>query len=71
MYFLIKLQLPYIELHFHVDNDEFGSIKRIESIINNIPDKTIPVYIHKNMYPGEKDFGVPLTRIQESIYKLR
>ena len=40
-------------------------------MINKIPDKTIPVFIHKNTYPGEKDFGVPITKINESIGQLR
>ena len=71
MHFLIKLQLPYIELHFYTDNDKYGTIDRIRNIMNRIPDKTIPIYIHKNIYPKEKDFGVPLNKINESIYKLR
>ena len=39
--------------------------------MNIIPDKTIPVNIHKNTYPGEKDFGVDLKHINESVLKLR
>ena len=30
----------------------------------------INVYIHRNSYPGEKDFGVPINKIQESVYKV-
>lgn len=71
MYFLINMQLPYIELHFYTDNDQFGGINRVNKIMNMIPDKSIPVYIHKNLYEGEKDFGVPKNRIQESTLKLR
>lgn len=70
-HFLIEKQIPYIELHFYGDNDQYGSINRIEKIMKIIPDKTIPVYVHKNTYPGEKDFGVPIDRIQESIIKIR
>lgn len=71
MHFLINMQLPYVELHFYTDNDKYGGLNRIQKIINLIPDKSIPVYIHKNLYEGEKDFGVPKNRIQESIMKLR
>lgn len=71
MYFLIEKQLPYIEIHAYTDNDKYGTIDRINKIINIIPDKTIPVYIHKNIYDGEKDFGVSQDRIRESILKLR
>lgn len=69
--FLITKQLPYIELHLAVDNDKFGTIEKIQRDLNRIPDKTFPVYIHRNNYPGEKDFGVPLNRIQESIMQIR
>ena len=71
MHFLITYQLPFIELHLYPDNDKFGDINRLNYMINKIPDKTIPVFIHKNTYPGEKDFGVPLTKINESIGQLR
>lgn len=71
LYFLEKVQLPYIELHFYTDNDRYGTVDRVNKIIDRIPDKTIPVYIHKNNYPGEKDFGVPLDHINESIMRLR
>lgn len=71
MHFFIDLQLPYLELHFYSDNDKYGTIDRIKKVMDIIPDKTIPVYIHKNIYEGEKDFGVSPDRIQESILKLR
>lgn len=71
LYFLIELKLPFIELHLYPDNDKFGTLDRITNIINRIPDKYIPVYLHKNTYPGEKDFGVPLNKINESIMRIR
>lgn len=70
MYFLLDVQLPYVEFHFYPDNDKYGSMKRMNYIISRIPDKSIPVYIHKNDYYGEKDFGVPVKRIKESIMKV-
>ena len=69
--FLIERQLPYVEIHIYVDNDKHGNTRRIENIMNRIPDPTIPVYIHRNNYPGEKDFGVPLNRVQETMMRLR
>lgn len=71
IHFLINLQLPFVELHFYPDNDKYGSLDRINKVMKMIPDKTIPIYIHKNTYEGEKDFGVPKNKIQESIMKLR
>lgn len=71
LYFLIELRLPFIELHLYPDNDKFGTYERMIKIVNMIPDKSIPVYLHKNTFPGEKDFGVPLSKINESIMQLR
>lgn len=36
-----------------------------------VPDKTIPVYVHRNTTEGEKDFGVTPDRIHENITILR
>lgn len=71
MYFLVELRLPNLELHFYPDNDRYGTIDRMRSIIDKIPDKTIPAYVHMNNKEGEKDFGVPRNRINEAIQKLR
>ena len=71
MNFLINMQLPNIELHIYPDNDKFGTIERIRKIINQIPDKSIPVFIHRNNHPGEKDFGVSLDRIEEAVIRIR
>lgn len=71
MYFLQELMIPNSELHFYTDNDRYGTIDRVNKIISKIPDQTLPVYIHKNSFPNEKDFGVPMNRIRESIMRLR
>lgn len=67
LYYLIDMGLPYLEIHFYPDNDSQGTNERIKWIVNNIPDPYIPVYIHRNLYPGEKDFGVPINKIKETI----
>lgn len=69
LYFLSVLKLPYIELHYYVDNDKFGKTERIRYLMNLLPDK-FPVYIHRNVYENEKDFGVPVNRIKESVMRL-
>ena len=71
MFFLIDMRIPNIELHFYPDNDKYGTNDTITKIVNRIPDPTIPVYIHRNIKEGEKDFGVPMNRIKESISILR
>lgn len=70
LYFLIDKKVPYTEIHFYPDNDKYGSIERIQEIIDELPDPSIPCYIHKNLYPNEKDFGVDINHIKESIFKV-
>lgn len=55
-------------LHIYADNDvdqyEFYKIKQLLSPMG------ITVFLHFNCYPGEKDFGVPASRINDSITRL-
>lgn len=66
--FMIRDKLNYIEVHIYIDND----VK--DYVIQNIKDYlmvfNVPLYIHRNMKNGEKDFGVPLDRIEEKIIQL-
>ncbi len=71
MFFLIDMRIPNSEIHFYPDNDKLGSDEALQKVISKIPDPYIPIIVHRNMMPGEKDFGVPLNRIRESIYNLR
>lgn len=70
-HFLYSYGLPNVELHIYPDNDKYGTTSRIQYIMNSIEDIFTPVYIHRNVYPGEKDFGVSRDRINESIQRLR
>lgn len=67
MYFLENYKLPLTELHFYPDNDKYGSTNKISNIAKYFFPMNIPVYIHRNIYPGEKDFGVHPTKINEAI----
>ena len=71
LYFMIDLQLPNLELHIYPDNDKFGSVEAIRKVVERLPDPTIPVYVHRNLCQGEKDFGVPMNRINESVLRMR
>ena len=71
LYFLIDLSLPNIELHIYPDNDKYGSDEAIDKLISKLPDPTIPIIVHRNMLEGQKDFGVPLNMIKESVVKYR
>ena len=57
-----------IIIHLYPDNDiRQGELQYFIDRIKNI---YIPMYIHRNTFIGEKDFGVPKNRIQESITKV-
>lgn len=71
MYFLTEIKLPNTEIHLYTDNDRYGTVDKAKYIMSSIPDPTIPFYLHHNSFEGEKDFGVPVNRIKESILKLR
>lgn len=66
-YFLSNYMIPYSEFHIYPDNDDSGSKWKINKINQYLKSIGIPCYIHRNTYPGEKDFGVPLNRINEKI----
>ena len=66
-YFLEKYKLPYSELHYYPDNDEHGSLYKMKRIAQYLRPMNIPMYVHRNMSPGQKDFGVSPDLIEESI----
>lgn len=70
-FFASYFMIPNMELHFYPDNDKYGSTSRINYIIDKLTDSTVVAYLHRNTYPGEKDFGVPKSHISESIQRLR
>ena len=64
------LKIYQFELHLYPDNDRYGDVRKMMDIKNYLYPYSIPIYIHKNIYHGEKDFGVPINRIHESVMKL-
>ena len=71
LYFLSTLKLPYVNIHYYADNDKYGRAERVKYILKRVPDyQNHPVYLHRNISPDEKDFGVPISRIKESIIPL-
>lgn len=67
---ITTMNLFYIELHLYPDNDEYGSGYVMSEIKQYLQPYQIPIYVHYNQYPGEKDMGVPTSRINEVIMKL-
>lgn len=70
MYFLSMFKLPYIELHYYPDNDKYGSNNVMYRVADLLKPIQAPFYVHRNQYPGEKDFGVSPNKIRESIQKI-
>lgn len=67
-HFILDHKLINLELHVYIDNDINNYI--IYLLKNICTDYMIPFYLHRNMYLGEKDFGVPINRIDEQIQKI-
>lgn len=69
-YFIQTFKLPYTEFHIYPDNDRFGSNDKMNQIAQFLTPFNSPLYIHRNQYPNQKDFGVAKNLIQESIEKI-
>jgi len=65
-YFLQLLSTPYIDFHIYPDNDESGSNDKMKWIADFVKPTGCRMFVHRNLYEGEKDFGVPSSRIQEA-----
>ena len=68
--FIFNYRLPYVEVHLYPDNDKYGKRDRMIKLASMLSELMIPLYVHRNLYDGEKDFGVPPSRIRESIEKM-
>jgi hypothetical protein len=66
-YFMIEKQLPNLEVHLYPDNDQ--KQWKMDRIIREYYPYQIPIYIHRNVAPNEKDFGVSPDRIKETVWK--
>lgn len=67
-HFITVMKLLYIEVHIYIDNDIEDYV--IKSVYDYLKVYNIPLYIHRNVFPGEKDFGVKIEKIDERIEKL-
>lgn len=69
-HFVSTMKLPYIELHLYLDNDEYGSNAVIQDIADYVKPLECPMYVHRNLYKGQKDFGVDPNHIKEGIDRI-
>jgi len=67
-FFLQEMAIIYAEIHIYLDNDvEDKVLYQIRKYVPN----NIMIWFHRNIFGGEKDFGVPKERIierKESMY---
>lgn len=64
-YFATNLGLVNTEFHICIDNDmEEYKLNYLIKLIDGLNANT---FVHKNVFPNEKDFGVPKNRIQEQV----
>ena len=64
-FFIMTMKLVNLEIHYYVDNDVNDNL--ILYIAELIRPFNMNMFIHRNTYPNTKDFGVPLSKIKESI----
>lgn len=67
-FYILTMKLINLEVHYYVDND-VGD-EKILYIAELLRPFNMDFYIHRNIFPKQKDFGVPLSKINESIRKI-
>lgn len=67
-HFITKMGLYNLEIHIYKDSDQ--SMNQMYEISNLLQYFSIPLYIHNNSYPNEKDYGVPKDRIIDNTIKV-
>ena len=53
--------------YYLINHPDFINKDMINELIDIVDPFNATLYEHRNLFPGEKDFGVPLSRINETI----
>ena len=67
-HFITNMGLYNLEIHIYMDNDQ--SRNQIYDIANLLQYFSIPLVIHNNSFPNEKDYGVPKDRIIDNEIRI-
>lgn len=67
-HFINNMKLINIEIHIYIDNDVNDYV--VKQLRDMLYIFQIPFYLHRNVYPNEKDFGVPINRIEERVQRI-
>ena len=65
---ILDLKIPNLEFHIYPDADIKQN--KMYDLYQYLKPFQYPVYIHRNIYDGEKDFGVGINHIKETVEKL-
>ena len=65
-FILLETGIINYEIHYYPDKDVTDSdfFKSTQQKVNLLPAN---IYIHRNMCPGEKDYGVPMNKITDTV----
>jgi hypothetical protein len=67
--FILEMGIINADFHIYIDNDiDDWEIQKIKDYMDGF---NFNIYLHRNIYPGEKDFGVKLSNIKEQITLLK
>ena len=64
-YFIFTIKIPNLVIHLYPDNDI--DYNDIADIIMSLQPFGFKMFIHRNVYPGQKDYGVPINKINEIV----
>ena len=67
-HFITKMGIYNMEIHIYMDNDQTKT--QMYEIANLLQYFNIPLYLHNNAFPNEKDYGVPKERIIDNTIKV-
>lgn len=67
-YFISTLKIVNIEFHFYIDNDM--DINILNKLFNKLLPYQYNIFIHRNLFKEEKDFGVPANRIIDNCQQI-
>ena len=68
-FFIMNYGFINFDLHIYLDNDIDN--RSIYNVINQVRMFCDSIFIHRNQFPNEKDYGVPKERIIDGIIKVQ
>lgn len=58
------------EFHYYPDNSKDVTNREINIINNTVSKLNCPVFMHRNSFKGEKDYGVPKNKIIDNVFRI-